>query len=603
MKSMKWIVTSALAFLVVCSSNAQVQSRREVIRKAMKDELNRNMSRLVIGDLKKPFFISYTIKDARRMSISASLGALVSSNESNGLYHNVRVLVGDYKRDNENFEGSFSFDNNSVLNYAELPNEPDYFSIRRALWIATDNAYKDAAVSYEKKLAALAQLKQSVEEAALDDFSKTTPTTLMLPQRTFDFMRSQWEQNARRLSSLFAKYPDIHLSKVSITAYQEDVFFISSEGTETVYPVTLVSLQVTASTQADDGTYLNDGLSFYGVTIDDFPTVDAIGKDIESMASLLAAKRVAPEMDDNYTGPVLFEEQASGELIASSFFRSNGLVAKRKPVIGGRSGITLGGMHNIKSFENNIGTRILPKCFSISSVPAMTKSGTCNLIGSYEIDAEGVAPPKELPLVEDGMLKTLMSDRIPSPKINASNGHCRLPVGMNVSASTGPGVVLVKNTDGISSSEMKEELLTRAKEAGLPYAVIVRKLNQSSGNIMVPGNSMYPSAVYKVNVSDGKETLVRSVELGAVSPGCLRRIPASGKEQFIYNTLLSANVFGSIRIVLDMFISSTGSSSSTGIPVTFIVPRSILIDEMEIQKESSDYTPKPPVVPSPLSAK
>jgi hypothetical protein len=260
-------------------------------------------------------------------------------------------------------------------------------------------------------------------------------------------------------------------------------------------------------------------------------------------------------------------------------------------------------MHNIKSFEHNIGTRILPKCFSISSVPAMTKSGTCNLIGSYEIDAEGVAPPKELPLVEDGMLKTLMSDRIPSPKINASNGHCRLPVGMNVSASTGPGVVLVKNTDGISSSEMKEELLTRAKEAGLPYAVIVRKLNQSSGNIMVPGNSMYPSAVYKVNVSDGKETLVRSVELGAVSPGCLRRIPASGKEQFIYNTLLSANVFGSIRIVLDMFISSTGSSSSTGIPVTFIVPRSILIDEMEIQKESSDYTPKPPVVPSPLSAK
>ena len=89
-----------------------------------------------------------------------------------------------------------------------------------------------------------------------------------------------------------------------------------------------------------------------------------------------------------------------------------------------------------------------------------------------------------------------------------------------------------------------------------------------------------PILIYRVSVVDGSEEPVRSVKLGSVSISTLRRIVGTAERQNVYNTL-----------------------TASSIPSTFIVPQALLLEEFEVKKEKRDYTPKSPVVISPLSQK
>ena len=62
----------------VCAQTAQ---GRDIIIRAMRDELKRNMDGLVLENMARPFFISYAIHDVKAIEISGCLGAIVSSEE------------------------------------------------------------------------------------------------------------------------------------------------------------------------------------------------------------------------------------------------------------------------------------------------------------------------------------------------------------------------------------------------------------------------------------------------------------------------------------------------------------------------------------------
>lgn len=170
-------------------------------------------------------------------------------------------------------------------------------------------------------------------------------------------------------------------------------------------------------------------------------------------------------------------------------------------------------------------------------------------------------------LVENGILKTLLTNRIPNPKVRKSNGHQRPVIrsAYSSSSSLGPSVITVSTSKGKSYPELKKELLKRAREEGMEYGIIIRKLN--------------PVMVYRVYVEDGSEEPVRSVKLGAFSLSTLRHIASVSEKQFVYNTLAS------------------------GVPASFIVPQTLILEELEVKSEKRDYTPKLPVVSSPLSMK
>lgn len=590
-RNTKFLFVLLFSLILVSSGPALAdnQSTRDIIQRAMKDEMDRNLQQLELENLERPFYISYSIRDVKTMEVIASLGAIVQSDENKYRTRSVRLMVGDYSLNDENFVGSGGMYRQSMLGGSvRLPLEDDYSSIRRALWIATDNTYKTATEIFEHKKVALKQQTLTGEEASLDDFSKTPVAKYTAPPRSFAFKRNKWEKVATQLSSLFRDYPDIYSSRIRIFFYQCDVFFTNSEGTETIQPLTLATLQINAYTQAVDGVPLSDHTLFFDSTPGDLPSLRSMKKAVKSLAEELVALRNAPVFDESYFGPIMFEDQAVAELFAQRLFTgSNGLLAYRKPIVSdSRSSYyrTQG-----ETLDDRINRRIMSRDLTIKALPGKESFSGQKLLGSCHVDAEGVKPPPEIVLVDNGILKTLLNNRIPKVKVRESNGHQRPVIGLGT--KLGPSVISVTTSKGKSNAEMKNELLQLAREEGMDYAILVRKLKPPVGSVrrfesMVMTTGGYgsgdgssltqPILVYRVYVEDGREELVRSVNLGSLGLSSLRRMLSASQKRLVYNMPVS------------------------GVPSSFIVPQSLIIEELDVKKEQQDYTPKLPVVSSPL---
>ena len=575
----------------------------------------RNIEKLRLENLEGPFFISYTVRDVKTMSVSATLGGIVLAGENHYRNHSVRLMVGDYSRSDENFLdfGGNSYRSTLLRNADQLPLEDDYQGIRRALWIATDNVYKSASEKYESKKAALEQQNLSDETEALDDFIRVPAVKFSEASRVFPMDLMHWENVVKDLSAIFKDYPDIYTSQVRFFLYQGDVFFTNSEGTETVQPLTLTALQINGATQAADGDPLTDHTLFYVPSPQDLPSLESLKKSIIEMAEELVALRTAPVFEDSYTGPVVFEDQAVAEFFIQRFFTgSNGLLAHRKPVVGDARTASYINRTMGKSLGEKLNRRILSRDMTVKAHPTMRDYMGHKLLGSYTIDAEGIRPPDEIVLVENGMLKTLFCNRTPTLKVKEPNGHQRPIIGNGRLASSGlgPSVISVTTSRGQSEKQLKKTLLKLAREEGLEYGILVRKLKSQvtginrrmdpmawltmTGDRREETSLTDPLLVYRIFVKDGREELIRSARLGSVTLSTMRHIMGSAKQRIVYNTLAPA-VSGE-----DVYYSFARSVSTQGVPSTFIVPKALIFEEMDVENEKRDFTPKMPVVVSPL---
>jgi TldD protein len=592
---MTMVIVTAMAFRAAVAD----ETSRPVLLRAIHDELDRNMEKLVIEDMAAPFFISYGIHDVRSVIVSAALGAVVRSSEDHHRSRSVRVLVGDYAMNDENFRGGgYSFSSSMIGGSDALPLGDDYDAVRRALWISTDATYKAAAELFEHKKAALAQQTLFDDEVRIDDFSREQAVTYTEPPRPVLVDKAAWEETCRRLSAMFSDYPGIASAQVRFFSFAADLLFVSSEGTEVAQPLTVAGVQVNAFTQADDGEPMTDHLSWYGVTPADLPDEAVMIDAVREMADRIDALRTAAVFDDSYFGPVLFVDQAAVELFSQRLFAGrNGLMAFRRPVVS-----NTGGGYRVsddETLEDRIERRILASDISITARPRLDEWDGVRLIGSYGVDAEGVRPPMTLPLVEDGMLVTLLNNRTPTPRLPGSSGHQRMFVsnGLYTGETLGPGVIEVTTNTPRTVESLTAELLERAADEGMDYGIIVERLKPltTGADLGDPsarltmnyggradGNLSEPLAIYKVYVADGSREPVRSVRLGAVTVSTLRHILGASGESMLANTLATA-------------------AYHPGIPASFIVPRAVLVEELEVTEEKRDFTPRPPVVMSPLA--
>jgi len=74
---------------------------------------------------------------------------------------------------------------------------------------------------------------------------------------------------------------------------------------------------------------------------------------------------------------------------------------------------------------------------------------------------------------------------------------------------------------------MKNDLLQLARDEGLDYAILLRKIRLLSEPILV----------YRVFVDDEREELLRSVKLGGITLSSLRHMVGAEEQQLGYNTL------------------------------------------------------------------
>jgi hypothetical protein len=546
-----------MLFLCIFDLTYAQTDKEQVIFKAMSDELRRNTDSLQLQERETPFFIQYAVQRGRIFQVQATLGALTGVNDFQLGNMSVQTLVGTYQMSNINHTTA-DYRTGSAADSS--PIDDNYREIRRRLWLLTDQAYKRAIEAYSNKMAAIKRQNLPAEVLELPDFTHLQPTTSLQSAPVMNFEQEYWKKMALDCSAVLKKYPVIYGSNVGIEVYSGNVYSLNSEGTQLRHPVRLIAVVVNAYTKSADGEELSDKLSWYGHSKDELPSAKEITDAVNAMASNLLALSAAPLMEESYTGPVMLE----GEVLASAM--TAGLLSQQTGLIAYRTPINSGGIQ--KSMEDRLNLKILSADISIKSVPQMENYNGQRLIGSYRMDAEGIAP-SELLLVENGMLRTLLCDRVPKKKIKTPTGNRTYTYQpMSISSSVTPGVLLIETSQGQSPAELKEKLINAAKEEGLNYAYIMRC--QPNGRNAV---------LYKVQTTDGSESPVRAGALSATGLNRLKRALGTSNQVEVANMMVG------------------------NAPLSVIYPQAMVIEEVEIEKKNLQNTSKLPAVSNPLNDK
>lgn len=578
------IVGLALALLSIPRT---LSAATDSVRVAMEQELSRTMNELGLGELKRPCFAGFTVSDARTLQVTASLGAVVRSDLEPQRRARVRLMVGDKKLSNENYMYSGSWTMGE-----EIPLDDSRRGIRHILWRVTDTRYKEHAEELENKIAAIAQQNLAPEDTALPDLAPAEVLGYQRIEPLPSWEAAGWEELAKRLSAVFLKFPAIQASQVTVYLYQADVRYLNSEGSWARHPVKLCAVVAEAAAQAEDGRELEDKVEFFAREPGELPAEKAMAQGIEEMATVLSALRSAPLFEESYSGPVLFEGQALAELLAQKFFGGQaGLKAKRKNIMDPSYARSKSSRALENPLEARMDKKVVSRDLSVKDIPGLTTLDGYSLIGSYAIDAEGVRPPDELPLIEKGVLKNLLNGRTPTQKVRRSNGHKRLELTANgLAEEIGPGVVMVVAEKAEGYEKLVKRLLKAAKSEDLDYAYIVRRLGGPAQGGRDQAEAVpTPVVVYRVSIKDGSQTLVRGAEIPSLPLGALKRVLGAAKGRYVHNTMLGDE--GSGR---------GWGWGLRGVPSTLVVPQALLLEEVDMQRERRAATAKLPAVSNPL---
>ena len=128
-------------------------------------------------------------------------------------------------------------------------------------------------------------------------------------------------------------------------------------------------------------------------------------------------------------------------------------------------------------FLSRIGLRVMSESFSVSDTPSLQQFAGRPVPGAYEVDDEGV-PAQDVPLVENGRLVMLLTNRTPNRNLPESNGHA---------AATGrrPAWCRCAARGQIPAAEMKAKTLELLRLQNKEFGYIVRSIDAQASPLIV----------------------------------------------------------------------------------------------------------------------
>ena len=565
--------------------------------RAMHDELERSRERLQLPGVNKPFYIEYRLLDIDVRSVTASFGALLSSTTTRNRYMSVNVRLGDYHLDSSNFISEDGFQG-FIGSTGEVGIDRDYHSLRQDLWLATDQAYKEAATQMSLKEAFLRSLTKPPE---IDDFSQAPAVVKLDPRLEPDWTPRNWEAEARAASAVFRDFPELYSTRVNYYFVYATEYLMNTEGTEIRTSRSLAAVEAAINTQADDGMPLHNFYAMYVARPADVPDSAAIAKALGPAASQLMALRASPLVPD-FTGPVLFDAPAASSLLAQVLGAS--LSGARPPLsmttqfdaimerFGGRS-----------EWTGRVNTRVLPGNVSLVDDPTVKEFQGKPLLGDYEIDDEGVKAER-VSLVENGILKNLLMSRRPGPDFQPSNGHARSAMLSTPQALSSN--LFFEGSDALDAASLRKKFLDACKQDGHEWCIEVKRMDNPAlsairqedfsefiGGIAggIASGERMPLMIYRVYVADGREELVRGSHIEGLTLRSLRNILGIGSDTGVFDYMQSpAGSFAGTA--LGAFAAAQG-----GIPSSVVAP-SLLLEEVEIRGFHGEPR-RVPLVPAP----
>jgi len=571
---------------------------------AMQDELDRARTRLELkipdtNEPARPYFIQYRVLDLDVRTVVAEFGALVSSTAGRNRIMSVDVRVGNENLDSSNFitdEGFSGF----LGSTGTIGIDRDYDSLRQDLWLATDQAFKAAVENFSKKQAFLTRLAKA---PSIPDFSPADPTVSVEPLVASDWSARNWEQEARTVSAALRQFPALYSSRVVYHLIYTTTYLLNSEGTKIRANRSLAAIEASLETESDDGMGLHNYYAVYRRRPDQLPAAEAVKKELEKAGEQLITLRVSPPAAD-YDGPVLFEAPAAGSLLVQmlgpSLSGARGPLAMQSAFdqlmdrLGGRS-----------EWTGKLGSRVLPNSVSLLDDPTAKQFQGHDLLGTYEVDQEG-AKAQKVELINSGLLLNFLMSRRPGPDLVHTNGHGR-------AAYLGDARPMASNlfftsSEGISPDELKKKFMEQCKQNGNKWCLIVREMDnpvlgvreQDDLSEIVMGaasgaatGDRLPLLVYRVDMADGRESLIRGARLTGLTLRAIRNIAAIGNDAAAFDFMQSQQA-GFAGTALAAF-----GSSDSGVPSTVIAP-SLLLDDVEVHGARGEPERLPLVPPPPI---
>lgn len=537
---------------------------RQRLLEAMSKELERSHKELQLQGHEAPYFISYTVKDYQTNEIAARYGAVFTNESRHERRLGADVRVGSYEFDNsvnEAMDFNLSTKGQSFTARTDGPIDDDPMALRTALWLLTDEKYKAALFNYLKKKG---ENVYSVDDPKKPpSFSREKPVVFVQAELPYAFERARWERIAREQSARFKDHPELFDSEVRISGEKVTSSFVSSEGTRLITESRMYGFHVSAVTRAPDGQLLDDSRDFYAPAEGKLPPEVELAKATQAVIEELLALRAAPAIDP-YTGPAILAPVAAGTLFHEA-------IGHR--LEGDRQDNDLEG----KTFKGQIGKQVLPPFITLVDDPTLIEKDGIPVNGYYLYDDEGVRAQR-VTLVENGVLKSFIVSRHPVEGFLQSTGHGRAQSNRQPMARMAN--LVVESHKAVSDAELKRMLIAEARRQGKPYGLIIRDITGGNTNTASYGYQAFkgvPRMVYRVDVKDGKETLVRGVEIVGTPLTAMNRIMATGRTQGVFNGYCGAE--------------------SGYVPVSTVAPATLL-QEIELQRvmEGKD---RPPILISP----
>jgi len=563
MKIRTLYIPALLLILFISSftvSIAQESKRSDlVVLQAMQDELNRSQQELKLESYESPYFISYQIKDNEFYSIKGKYGAIASSDNDRVRRLYVDVRVGDYDFDNS-IKG-ISGGRVPFHDAYEVPVDNDPDAIRATLWQVTDYAYKEALKQYFNKKA---KNVQEIKDINSKSFTKEASHTYFGPELDLIFNVSECEDKIRDISSVYKNYKELTNADIVITAQQETVYFVNTEGTRYIRDELLYSIDAQVVARAEDGKEITNYRNLYYVSPEDIPSVEEIKSVVKEMIEETLEMRNA-EVLSPVSVPALLEPEAAGVV----FHEAVGHRLEGERQIDDDEGQT---------FKEKVGQKVIPAFLSIIDDPSKKSLNGTHLMGYYPFDDQGV-PGERVVLIENGVLKNFLLSRTPVNGFERSNGHGRASYGRAPIARMS-NTIIESNTE-YSKEQLKELLIEEVKRQNKPFGLLIKSMKGGETNTSSYNFQAYratPVVIYKVDPKTGKETPVRDIEIVGTPLVSINKIIATGNDYSVFNGFCGAE--------------------SGYIPVSTVAP-SILVSEIEFQRKSSKKE-KLPLLPPPF---
>jgi TldD protein len=589
------------------AAGAQVPQDSDHTMQAMRDEMARAKTRLElkipnVDQPVRPYYVEYRLLDLEVREVVAEYGTLLSSTHARNRFMDVEARVGSYKLDSSNFVSDDGF-RGFIGPTGSVGIDRDYDSLRQDLWIATDQAFKEAVETYSRKQAYLSSL---ASQSKIDDFSKAEVVQLIEPLETPDWTSRNWDQEARETSATMRTFSEIHESRVTYYIVYATEYLLTSEGTEIRQNRHFAAIEAGMGTFADDGVPLNHFYATYANRPADLPSVETVRRGLNVAGTELMALRAAPPAED-YTGPVLFEARAAAPMLAQVLGPA---VNGARPPISFSPVMEqmLGNLGGKSDWMGRLGARVLPPAVSVVDDPGAKDFNGARLIGGYAVDNEGVRAQK-VTLVESGNLKSALMSRRPGPDSEQSNGHGRAAF-LNDAKPTMSNLFF-SSAETLSAAELKKKFLDTCRAEKLSYCVVVREMDNPALSLLhqedfsellasygggAGTGDRLPLIVYRVYPETGREEMIRGSRIIGLNSRALRNLAGIGNDGFVFNYMQS-QINGFAGTALGAFGSAQG-----GLPASVVAP-SLFFEELEVRGSRGEakrlpLLPAPPMSPA-----